>query len=407
MFPGVHAVTSPDRPAVVMSGSGRSLTYRELNENSAKFARVLHDLGLRKGDVFAFVSDNAPECFELYWAALRSGLYVTPVNRNLSPTDAAFIIHDSDSKVLVVSAGVRALAEALVPLTPQITNRFCFGGPIAGYRSYEAMRANAGVPLVQCPRGSDLLYAASTTGRLTGMKPPLLPIEVDQPGDPNTMAIGMAYRFTFSDVYLTPSPIDHDASLRWCGAVHAYGGTVVMMEKFDAEQVLQALETHFVTVAQMEPAMFVRMLQLSEAVRAKYDLSSLRSIVHAAAPCPPVVKKSMIDWVGMILNEYYSPIEGNGFTTISSGEWLARPRSVGRSALGTLHICDDEGTELPAGEVGTVYFEREVAPFEYHKDLEKTASTRHPDYPTWTAVGDHGFLDVDGYLFLADRSSAS
>jgi len=405
MFPGVHAVTSPDRPAVVMSESGRTLTYRELNENSARFARVLHDLGLRKGDAFAFVSDNAPECFELYWAALRSGLYVTPVDRNLSPVDAAFIIHDSDSKVLVVSAGVRALAEALVPLTLQIADRFCFGGQIEGYRSYEDMRANAGVPLVQCPRGSDLLYSSGTTGRPMGMKSPLLQIEVDQPGDPTTSAIGSAYELTFSDVYLSPAPIYHAAPLRWCGAVHAYGGTVVVMEKFDAEEALRVIEQHFVTVAQMVPTMFVRMLQLPEAVRAKYDLSSLRSVVHAAAPCPPSVKKSMIDWVGMILDEYYSPTEGNGFTTISSDEWLTKPCSVGRSVLGTLHICDDEGAELPAGEVGTVYFEREDQPFEYHKAPEKTAAARHPDHPTWTAVGDHGFLDADGYLFLADRTA--
>jgi fatty-acyl-CoA synthase len=388
-----------------MADSGRVLTYAELERHSSIIASALHEMGLRRGDVAALVSDNALEAFEVYWAAIRSGLYITAVNWHLAADEAAYIVNDSGAKVLFASAGVASLAEEMAPLTPAVRQRFSFGGPVADHESYELLIAAERPGLTDQPRGTEMLYSSGTTGRPKGIKPRLPEQQVDEAGDPLVGMLAHAFGINAEDRYLSPAPVYHAAPLKWCGGVHALGGTVVMMEKFDPLQALTAIGRHRITAVQMVPTMFIRMLQLPAEQRNAFDTSSLRLAVHAAAPCPPDVKQAMIDWWGPLLVEYYSATEGHGITVVTTDQWLTKRGSVGRAALGVLHICDDDGTELPAGEVGTVYFERDEAPFEYHNDAEKTADARHPSYDNWSTVGDMGYVDHEGYLYLTDRKA--
>ncbi|MCW2815283.1 MAG: acyl-CoA synthetase [Nocardioides sp.] len=406
MYPGTWAQSHPDKPALVMAGSGRSLTYAELDDRSLRLANRLRAAGLRQGDVVAMLSDNTPEAYEVYWAALRSGLYITAVNHNLSADEASYIVRDCGAKALVVSA---AKAELVAALDVEVEERLAFGGRLEGYGDYEAALADAGSdPLPEQPHGDDLLYSSGTTGRPKGIKLPLPDYAVDEPGYKYVSIFGFLYGFDESTVYLSPAPVYHAAPLRFGGVIHALGGTLVMMEKFEPVAFLEAVQEHQVTHTQMVSTMFVRLLKLDDDERASYDVSSLRCVVHAAAPCPVEVKHRMIEWLGPIVNEYYASTEANGGTMIDSEQWLAHPGSVGVPLIGVPHICAEDGTEMPAGEVGTLYFEREEfegASFEYHNDPDKTASTQHPDHPNWTTVGDLGYLDADGFLYLTDRKA--
>jgi fatty-acyl-CoA synthase len=403
MYPGAHARRDPERVAVVMTGSGAVLTYGQLEDRSARLANRLREAGFERGDVIALVSRNDARIFEVYWAAQRAGLYVTVIDHRLRPSEVRYIVEDSGAAA--VFAG-RDAQTAVGDLGDCGTVRMwvSMDDPLDGYDDYEqALAAASPEPPAHEPRGGDMLYSAGTTGRPKGVKPPLPDRDVGDPGDVMVERFGTLFGLDEHTVYLSPGPLHHAAPLRTCATVQALGGTVVVMERFDAEAALAAIEHHRVTHSQWVPTMFVRMLKLDERARSRYDLSTTRVALHAAAPCPVDVKRRMLDWWGPVLYEYYAATEFNGLTIIGPDEWLRRPGSVGRAAIGTIHVCGEDGAELPVGEVGDVYFERTHVPFEYHHDPAQTRRAQHPAHPTWTTVGDIGYVDPDGYLFLTDR----
>jgi long-chain acyl-CoA synthetase len=407
VYPRTHALTTPDKPAVISGATGAQLSFAELDERSTRLARVLRETGLEPGDSMAVFMENDLRYFEVVWAGLRSGLYVTAVSSYLQPDEAAYILDDCGAKAIVTSFAKRAVAIDVVPRTPGVRRRLMINGVADGHESYEAaVAATSADPLADEPLGDLMLYSSGTTGRPKGIKRPLTGRTAAKGNLFLLPLMQTLYGVDDQTVYLSPAPLYHAAPLAFSTAVQSFGGTVVMMEKFDAEAALQLIEKHRVTVTQFVPTMFVRMLKLPDGTRRRYDVSSLRVAVHAAAPCPVEVKEQMIRWWGPILVEYYAGTEGNGVTFIRSDEWLAHRGSVGRSLGPPIHICDEAGVELPVGEEGLIYFETAgELPFQYHNDREKTLGVLHPDHANWSTLGDVGRLDDDGYLYLTDRKA--
>ncbi|MCH2173779.1 acyl-CoA synthetase [Myxococcota bacterium] len=407
MYAGIDAVNGPDHPAVIMSGSGEIVTYRQLEDRSCRLAQLLYDTGLRPGDHIALFLENHPRFFEVVWAALRSGLYYTPINSHLTASEVEYIAQDCDARVFVTSTALSDVAEELE--LPKIERRLALestpGDPIpSGYESYTAaIDSFPPEPLEHEQEGSPMLYSSGTTGRPKGILPPL---PTFPPGKDHPMVRGSRsgiWHFNGDSTYLSPAPLYHAAPIVTCTTVQRFGATVVQMERFDAEGLLQAIQTHRVSHIQLVPTMFVRMLKLPEATRKRYDVSTLVRAAHAAAPCPVETKRKMIEWWGPIIHEYYSGSENIGSTAIGPEEWLEHPGSVGRSLMGTLHILDEQGRKCPPGQTGQIWFEAGGPGFVYHKDETRTEEARN-ESGFWT-LNDMGYVDEDNYLYLTDRKT--
>ncbi|GHA02629.1 acyl-CoA synthetase [Novosphingobium arvoryzae] len=403
MHPSVHAKANPDKPAIIMGASGETISYAELDRRSNQVAQLVRSKGIKVGETIAVCMENHPWYFGVTWGAQRAGLHYVCVSSRLTAPEIAYILEDSGAKLLIGSAYLSHTLDEVARLVPGIA-QLRFDGPGA-LSAEDALAAQPVTPIADERAGVDMLYSSGTTGKPKGVKIPL-------PEDPDIAQMNslvglanMAFGIQPGAIYLSPAPLYHAAPLRWCMTVHKLGGTVVVMERFEPEAALQMIEKYKVTDSQWVPTHFVRMLKLPDDVRAKYDVSSLKCAIHAAAPCPVPVKHAMIDWWGPVLYEYYAGTEGNGFTFITSQEWLERPGSVGRALTGIVRVCDENGDEVPRGTEGQIFFEpaEDTVPFEYHNDPVKTAESRNKH--GWTSLGDVGYQDEEGYVFLTDRKS--
>jgi len=395
-----HAARTPEKPAYIMAGSGEVVTYRQLDERSNQGAQLFRSLGLERGDTIALMLENHARFYEICFAAQRSGLFFTAMSTRLSTQEAEYILGDCGAKAFIVSAGLAGQAAALLGKNPAVHTRYSVGGDLPGHARWgAAVAAMPATRITDESAGRDMLYSSGTTGRPKGVKTQLL----DQAIDAGNMLIETnrkLYGTGPDTVYLSPAPLYHAAPMRFNLTVMRLGGTSVIMEHFDAERALELIEKHSITHSQWVPTMFVRLLKLPPEVRARHRHDTLKVAIHAAAPCPVQVKQAMIEWWGPVLYEYYAGTEGNGFVACDSVQWLARPGTVGRALVGELRILGEDGELLPPGQTGAIYFANGPS-FEYHNDPEKTAGSRNPE--GWSTLGDVGYADAEGWLFLTDR----
>ena len=399
MHAGEKAEKNPERPAYIMAESGQIITFKQLEDESNRGAHLFRKLGLKRGDHIAILMENHPKYLQICLAAMRSGLYFTCISYRLQEQEVEYIVKDCQSKVFITSKDQKALVDRLQVSLPD--HNYMLDGTTAGFENWE--EAIAEMPTTRIADesiGGSMLYSSGTTGRPKGIMKPLP--EGEFAGNEGANLIAALYGASENSIYLSPAPLYHSAPLTFTIGFLMSGITCVIMSHFEPEAAISAIERYKVTHSQWVPTMFIRMLKLDDDVRLAYNVESLECAIHAAAPCPIKVKEDMIEWWGRVLFEYYAGTEANGFVTINSDEWLAHKGSVGRSLTAALHIVDEDGEEVPLGEVGTIYFEG-GGEFEYFNDKEKTDESRHPK--GWTTLGDVGYVDEEDYLYLTDRKS--
>ncbi|MBO4226020.1 AMP-binding protein [Bradyrhizobium neotropicale] len=401
--PTIHARTHPDKIAYRMAATSKAITYRELDELSNQGAHLFRSLGLKAGDHIAFLMENRLAFMEICWAAQRAGLYYTAISRYLKQDEIAYIIKDCGAKVFITSPKCAEQVKGLIKGEPDEPLWFMLDEPQPGFRSFDREAiVQPTTPIADEVAGYDMLYSSGTTGRPKGIKKQFEGNPISVPNPFLRVLCADMCAMNADTVYLSPAPLYHAAPLRFNMMAIVLGGTSVIMESFDAEEFLKLVEKHKVTQSQLVPTMFVRMLKLPDEVRTRYDVSSLRGAIHAAAPCPVDVKAQMIEWWGPILIEYYAGSEGNGVTVSTSQQWLEHRGTVGRAVVGKVKILDENDEELPPGEIGTVYF-ADAPAFTYHNDPEKTK--RAYNAKGWSTLGDVGYLDEEDFLYLTDRKS--
>jgi acyl-CoA synthetase (AMP-forming)/AMP-acid ligase II len=404
MYPGAYLESQPNKPAIIMSSTGEVMTYAELDAGANRLSRLLREAGVSPGDHVAICLENHYRFMEVVWGCHYAGAVYTTCSSRLTTNELAYILNDSGAKVFITSFHMASQASQVVSETPNVMLRLMLDGVIDGYEPYESSLGrfpNRALP--DRIAGSEMLYSSGTTGLPKGVAGPFLNNALETTPTVGVERVQRLYGVDTNSTYLSPAPLYHAAPLRHCRSMIGAGATIVVMDQFDAEQFLATVERYQVSHTQVVPTMFVRMLKLDASSRSAYDVSSLRCIIHAAAPCPVPIKRQIIEWFGPIVYEFYGGTEGIGAVFCNSEEWLAHPGTVGVPPPDlVLHIVGEDGAEVPQGEIGAIYFSG-GSTFEYHNDPEKTRAAYHP--LGWSTMGDVGYVDADGFLYLTDRKA--